>query len=272
MKFLSLGDTTGIGKHDKPPGSDPMRELEKLIKGSAEGMTRRQFVAGMSTLLAFSFLSPYSLDANTLKVHKVRKGETLTRISKRYGVSVRALQEANGIRGSLIYAGQNLKIPSSSGILGEVQGVTENMTVNRPKWKYIVAHHSATTQGSAKSFDRVDRKHGMKNGLAYHFVIGNGQGTPDGEIEIGSRWTRQLHGGHVSKWEFNNHGIGICLVGNFEKTRPTQKQLESLNELVGYLGEDVLKSRYKFYVHKEINPTLCPGRYFPTTTMHKRFS
>src|SRR5438045_7677727 len=43
------------------------------------------------------------------------------------------------------------------------------------KWKYIVIHHSASPNASVKGMDyyhRVERH--MENGLAYHFVIGNG--------------------------------------------------------------------------------------------------
>ena len=230
-------------------------------------INRRKFLIGLTGLA----LGSTSLLAANSRTYTVRKGDTLSEISRRYGISVEDLRAANGIRGSLIRTGQRLIIPASASVLGDVITATQHIKVNRPKWKYIVAHHSATAQGSAKSFDMVDREHGMKNGLAYHFVIGNGHGTPDGVIEVGSRWTNQLHGGHVSKWEFNNHGIGICLVGNFEKTRPTPKQLDSFEQLVNYLGGSLLDNRYKFYVHKEVNATLCPGRYFPTDKMHKTF-
>jgi len=230
-------------------------------------INRRKFLIGLTGLA----LGTTSLMAADTRVYTVRKGDTLSGISKRYGITVNELRAANGIRGSLIKIGQKLIIPTGASVLGDVITATQRIRVNRPKWKYIVAHHSATAQGSAKSFDQVDRRHGMKNGLAYHFVIGNGKGTGDGVIEVGSRWKNQLHGGHVSKWEFNNHGIGICLVGNFEKTRPTQKQLDSFDQLVNYLGGNILNNKYKFYVHKEINATLCPGRYFPTQKMHKKF-
>ncbi len=44
-------------------------------------------------------------------VHKVLKGETLTRIASRYGVSVQAIRAANRLRRSRLSAGQLLKIP-----------------------------------------------------------------------------------------------------------------------------------------------------------------
>ena len=46
------------------------------------------------------------------KVHVVRRGETLSSIARRYGVSVRALARANGLRNTnFIFSGQRLVIP-----------------------------------------------------------------------------------------------------------------------------------------------------------------
>ena len=48
-------------------------------------------------------------------VHVVRRGDTLSGIAKKYGTSVAAIQQANRLRGSIIYVGQRLKIPGRSG-------------------------------------------------------------------------------------------------------------------------------------------------------------
>jgi len=66
------------------------------------------------------------------------------------------------------------------------------------EWKYIVIHHSASASGCAAEFDRYHReKRGWENGLGYHFVIGNGSGAGDGQIEIGNRWVKQIDGAHA---------------------------------------------------------------------------
>ena len=232
-------------------------------------MNRQKFLLRSAALL---FAGPAILHGASDIVYVVRKGDTLSGIAHKNGISVSQLKRRNGLTKDLIRIGQKLKIPNNTSYLASVESHTKNIKLNRPKWKYIIAHHSATPYGNAVSYDKVDRRHGMENGLAYHFVIGNGRDSGDGEIEIGSRWTKQLHGGHVSKWSYNDAGIGICLVGNFEKTRPTGRQLTSFNELVGYLGNGLLRGKYKFMVHKEVNATLCPGRNFPTAAMHKRFN
>ena len=49
-------------------------------------------------------------NAKGAKYHKIRKGDTLGGIARKYGVSVRQLRDLNGIRGNNITAGKNLSI------------------------------------------------------------------------------------------------------------------------------------------------------------------
>ena len=55
-------------------------------------------------------IAPVATYAN--QTHTVIKGDTLYNISKRYGVSVTDLQQANGISGSSISLGQSIQIPA----------------------------------------------------------------------------------------------------------------------------------------------------------------
>jgi hypothetical protein len=139
--------------------------------------------------------------------------------------------------------------------------------VQRARWKFIIVHNSGTRQGNAKVFDYYHRRvRRMKNGLAYHFVIGNGTSTRNGQIEIGDRWVRQMRGGHVHSDYMNNIGLGICLVGDFNRDQPTRAQLEACEELIKYL-QDRCGSKMQVRPHREVNPprwaTDCPGDVFP---------
>ena len=89
---------------------------------------------------------------------------------------------------------------------------------NGRAWRHVVIHHSASSKGNAATFDTFHRTHRGWDELGYHFVIDNGRGGPDGRVEIGPRWTKQKHGAHTGQTpdnEYNEHGIGICLVGDF---------------------------------------------------------
>lgn len=129
-------------------------------------------------------------------------------------------------------------------------------------WKYIVIHHSASDSGGAAAFDSWHRQRGFDE-LGYHFVIDNGEGGIDGNVEVGSRWYKQKQGAHTksSDGRYNDQGIGICLVGNFEKSSPTPAQWASLVKLVAYLKRTCNISETDIIGHRDANEkTLCPGR------------
>ncbi len=131
-------------------------------------------------------------------------------------------------------------------------------------WKYIVLHHSGSVSGSAAEFDKFHRvTRGWENGLGYHFVIGNGNGSGDGQIEIGSRWINQIDGAHAGVQEYNHYGIGICLVGNFNESSPTAAQMASLSALVEYLQQRCHIPSENIVMHRHFRQTECPGRNFP---------
>ena len=141
----------------------------------------------------------------------------------------------------------------------------------RRDWKHIVIHHSASDYGNAKTFEAWHRKRGMRFGMAYHFVIGNGHGLKDGSVETGSRWKEQLWGGHLGNWKSNLNSIGICLVGNFQNGTCTERQVQSLKKLT-----ENLRAQYGIPVaavraHKEMpgEHTLCPGKHFPMKRFRK---
>ncbi len=116
--------------------------------------------------------------------------------------------------------------------------------VKRRRWQFIVVHNSGTRQGNARVFDYYHRHvRRMQNGLAYHFVIGNGTSTGNGQIEVGDRWRRQINGG---------------------------AQLDACEELIRYLRErcgKVDRGNIPVRPHREMNPprwaTDCPGDAFP---------
>jgi LysM repeat protein len=207
--------------------------------------------------------------------HIVQKGESIWAIARMHGVSLEAIINANGLKKPyLIHPGQQLLIPGSLGPQARRQEIASLCRLPRGvrprKWRYIIIHHSGTSVGNAAIFDRSHRRRRMENGLAYHFVIGNGKGAADGEIEVGGRWTRQLQGGHVRSRRMNEVAIGICLVGNFDKTHPTKKQMDSLTLLVKYLIGKCSVPKKRVVGHGGVQRTDCPGKNFSVSRFKKR--
>ncbi|MCS1411234.1 MAG: N-acetylmuramoyl-L-alanine amidase XlyA [Verrucomicrobia subdivision 3 bacterium] len=208
----------------------------------------------------------------------VKKGDTLSQIARKFGSSVKELQQLNGLSSPhMIRAGQHLKVAktagSASSIARKLRWQIGHKHVDRKRWKKIIVHHSATRNGNAEIFHQAHLRRRMENGLAYHFVIGNGANeTRNGEIEIGGRWKKQIHGGHMRSQRLNETSIGICLVGNFQVTKPTAKQLDSLYNLTQFLQSELILGHPRVYGHKDLEHNLCPGRNFPLKQYRTRFA
>ena len=144
------------------------------------------------------------------------------------------------------------------------------VNVQEQPWRWIVIHHSASNTGSAAAFDAFHRNTRHWDELGYHFVIGNGTGSVDGLVEVGSRWPKQKWGAHCRVGdieEYNNFGIGICLVGDFEKRRPTSAQMASLVKLVDYLSTKYHIDDSHIIGHGTVDDTKCPGHNCPVSAV-----
>ena len=199
--------------------------------------------------------------------HIVGSGQNLFRIAQAYGVDIKEIIRANGLRDpNQIGVGERLLIPGVSASLRvesyrPVSLEPVEKIVGRKqykvKWKYITLHHSATTEGNAEAFDRNHRRRGM-GGLFYHFVIGNGTGSLDGEVEVGWRWIRQV--------EVERKGdIQICLVGDFNQQNVSPAQFTVLVKLIKVLTQEYSIPLNHIRKHEDLvgKITECPGREFP---------
>jgi N-acetyl-anhydromuramyl-L-alanine amidase AmpD len=155
------------------------------------------------------------------------------------------------------------KLPAEP-VLPPHDAAWEPQAPERP-WRWIVVHHSASDTGSAAAFDAYHRNGRHWDELGYHFVIGNGGGSGDGLVEVGPRWPKQKWGAHCrvgDNEEYNYFGIGICLVGNFDKHRPTEPQMASLARLVDYLAARYHIDDAHIIGHGTVDDTRCPGQCF----------
>ena len=267
--------------------------IHVVQKNETLGGIAKRYGVSVSTLQAYNGISNPNLlyVGKKLKVptgqvkevtYVVRKGESLGLIAKRFGVSSADLALINRIsRPDLIRVGQKLTIPLTGSRRSTPPKLLDSPTLSklnsiRPtsgKWQRIIVHHSATPIDDAVNMHKVHLARGMKNGLAYHFVISNGsRKARDGEIYLSNRWKGQLDGGHVKKQEWNRTSIGICLIGNFEIRPPTSKQLSALEGLCEYLMKRCNLQANDVTTHTLFHPkhTVCPGKHFSLTGLRRR--
>lgn len=163
---------------------------------------------------------------------------------------------------------------AESGRAADVTGPDWKPDQDSRHWQYLVLHHSGTERGSVASIhaDHRSRRDAQGRpwlGIGYHFVIGNGRGERDGEVIATFRWEQQIHGAHAGDALFNARGIGICLIGNFEHTRPTRRQLEAVRQLVAVLARRYAIPPQHIMGHQTIKPTACPGRHLPLSDLRR---
>lgn len=129
------------------------------------------------------------------------------------------------------------------------------------RWRYIYIHHSQTASGNAITLGQPT------NGLGDHFVIGNGDGCVDGEIQIGQRWNHQHPATPPSGAnKIDAQCISICLVGDFDRTVPTPTQMRRLTQLVGALqGQLHIDANSVLLIDQQGQSAAGIGRYFPKT-------
>lgn len=114
--------------------SIPVPDLERLNPELLRGVTPPNLPEytirvprGYQQVFMAAYDSIPSEKATTLVKHKVRKGETLSAVAKKYGVTVASLREANGIgKKKGLYVGQILTVPVP---LGKGSSAQKNITV-----------------------------------------------------------------------------------------------------------------------------------------------
>jgi hypothetical protein len=142
------------------------------------------------------------------------------------------------------------------------------------RWDGVVIHHSGGMLGSAAELAASHEARGL-HGLGYHFVIGNGRGSGDGEIHVGYRWLDQLPGAHVAGRgadEYNRRYLGVCLIGDGDRREFTDAQLVRAADLVGALLDRLGLGVDDVRTHRDLASVSSPGRYFPEAEFRERVS
>ena len=104
----------------------PNSKAVQVLQRSMQGTVRRTLFIGLIVAMLLAVAAPMVViaapaDAPTQSgyTYYVKKGDSLSKIAKRYGITVYALAKANGLyTNSYIYIGQHLHIPHYYGASG----------------------------------------------------------------------------------------------------------------------------------------------------------
>ncbi|MHC4217953.1 MAG: peptidoglycan recognition protein family protein [Planctomycetota bacterium] len=124
------------------------------------------------------------------------------------------------------------------------------------RWKAIVIHHSGEPGGDPESIRRQHLSYGAR-AMGYHFLVGNGNGMGDGVVHVGERWITQAPGWHSVGPDadyYNQNAIGICLVGNGDRRRFTDRQITQLISLVRRLQRQLDLPPSAVRLHRDVAP------------------
>lgn len=128
-------------------------------------------------------------------------------------------------------------------------------------WGRVIIDHSGTTSGDLQTL-----------GEAYHFLIGNGSGAGDGEIQIGDRWMNQIQASQAlsptgDRSAELGQAISICLVGDGNRNAPTSLQIQQLVRLVTAIQREIKIPRDAVMLRSSVSDSTSPGQLFPTSLL-----
>ena len=137
----------------------------------------------------------------------------------------------------------------------------------RERTNYIVLHTAAFGKDKGPFSAEICTSWHVKRHFAtigYHYIICNGRGGADGEIQIGRPEDRA--GAHVRG--INSNSLGICIAGNADYEKWTEAQKQSLFSLVKDLQRKYDVPTQNVIGHREIGKVkpkystnkTCPGR------------
>lgn len=97
--------------------------------------------------------------ASRSAVHRVRRGETLSRIASHYGVSTDSLRRANALRGSKVFSGQRLRIPGAASA-SSTRAEAGKISVRWSSTKGKAGKASTVRVGRGDTLSEIARRHG----------------------------------------------------------------------------------------------------------------
>jgi len=88
--------------------------------------------------------------------------------------------------------------------------------------------------------------------IGYHFIV-------DYAGRVWEGRSLAYEGAHVSTQ--NERNIGVMAMGNFERQEPSVAQISAVRQLAELLRRRYRIKRYRVYGHRDLGPSVCPGRH-----------
>ena len=120
------------------------------------------------------------------------------------------------------------------------------------RWRYIYVHHTRSRRGNAYE----------GSGTGDHLLIGNGEGCPDGGIQLGHRWMQQQTASLPSATVPDDF-ISIGIVGDFNAKPPTANQVRTLNRLVASIQKRLKIPARSVVIEERRTDAAGVGKHFP---------
>ena len=131
-------------------------------------------------------------------------------------------------------------------------------------WKYIYIHQSKSFSGNAMTLS-------PGGNCGDHFLIGNGDGLIDGEIQMTQRWNlQQPPAPPQGVGAMNGDVISVCVVGDFDQTRPTASQFHRIADLTKTLQAKYRIAPENVMLYPDAPTAGGIGKHFPVTAFREQ--
>ncbi len=180
--------------------------------------------AQASLLKSQTYIAKNTYKPLTVVTYKVRKGDNLTKIARRFGVTVRSLKKANGLgRRSTLYVGRKLKVHSAKKGRANVARTSQKA---KSKYRNLKKTHKVRR---GESLSVIAARHGLtvsqlakRNGLSTRAKLRVGQ-----KLKLNTSSSRSVASGVINHKV--RYGENLNLIAR--KYGTTVKKIKSMNSL-----------------------------------------
>jgi hypothetical protein len=115
------------------------------------------------------------------------------------------------------------------------QAISSSVTQAAGRWECVEVYYSGTKAGD---LDQLASLSGLASSddINCHFVICNGLGGSDGQIQTTEKWQKQWSVIPDHSWYGSSKTIRICLVADGKNVKPTNAQIKRTEALIEMLS------------------------------------